>query len=78
LKELAMRLDFEYGGGFMAAELSDSADVFIPGETIGDPDHIREDRLKELTLHSLRNPIGMPPLRASSLKGGIPMGLRRL
>ena len=64
-----MQLDFEYGNGFMKAVLPDSTDVFIPGETIPDPPYIPEDRLKEVTLQSLRNPICMPPLRELARKG---------
>ena len=32
-----MKLDFEYGHGLMSAELPDSTDVFIPGETVRRP-----------------------------------------
>ena len=32
-----MKLDFEYGQGLMSTELSDSTDIFIPGETVADP-----------------------------------------
>ena len=32
-----MKLDFEYGNGMMSAELPDSTDVFVPGETVPDP-----------------------------------------
>jgi hypothetical protein len=65
---LKMQLDFEYGAGFMRANLPDSTDVFVPGETIPDPPCIPEDKLREATLHSLRNPIGMPPLRELARK----------
>jgi len=65
-----MQLDFEYGNGMMKADLPDTADVFIPGETIPDPAFIPEDKIKEAVLHSLRNPIGMPPLRELARKGG--------
>jgi hypothetical protein len=57
-----MRLEFEYGKGVMGATLPDTTDVFIPGQTVPDPPYIPEDQLKEATLKSLRNPIGMPPL----------------
>ena len=41
-----MKIDFEYGQGTMAAELPDNTDIFIPGETVKDPDYIvRMDRL---------------------------------
>ena len=42
-----MRLEFEYGHGTMQAELPDSTDIFIPGETVKDPAYIPEDKLKE-------------------------------
>ena len=48
-----MKLEFEYGQGLMGAELPDSTDIFIPGET----------------LESIRNPIGMPTLRELAHKG---------
>lgn len=57
-----MKLDFEYGSGMMSAQLPDSTKVFIPGETVADPPCIPEERLVEETRHSVRNPIGMPPL----------------
>ena len=41
-----MKLDFEYGQGTMAAELPDNTDIFIPGETVKDPDYIPEDQLE--------------------------------
>ena len=60
-----MKLDFEYGHGLMAAELPDSTDVFIPGETVADPPCLPQDwdSLYAATLESIRNPIGMPALR---------------
>lgn len=64
-----MKLEFEYGHGLMQAELPDNTDVFIPGETVKDPDHIPEDRLREEYFKSLRNPIGMKPLREYGFKG---------
>lgn len=57
-----MELKFEYGLGFMKAELPDNTDVFIPGETVPDPDHIPESKVIEETLKSMRNPIGMEPI----------------
>lgn len=64
-----MKLDFEYGTGMMEANLPDSTDVFIPGETVADPPCIPEDKLEEETLKSLRNPMGMPPLTELAHKG---------
>ena len=57
-----MKISFEYGQGLMDAELPDTTDVFVPGETIPDPPCIPEELLEEKTLESLRNPIGMEPL----------------
>ena len=59
-----MKLDFEYGHGFMRAELPDTTDVFIPGETVPDPPCLPQDwdSLYQATLNSIRHPIGMEPL----------------
>ncbi|ONI38873.1 hypothetical protein AN396_01515 [Candidatus Epulonipiscium fishelsonii] len=59
-----MKLNFEYGTGTMIAELPDTTDVFIPGETVKDPDCLEQsyDNLYKATLESVRNPIGMPTL----------------
>ena len=59
-----MKLEFEYGHGLMGAELPDTTDVFIPGETVPDPECLPQDwdSLYEATLKSIRNPIGMPTL----------------
>lgn len=57
-----MELQFEYGHGTMAAQLPDDTDIFIPGETVKDPDYIREDQLEATYLESLAHPIGMPTL----------------
>lgn len=59
----------EYGAGLMAAELPDTTDIFIPGETVPDPACIPEDRLVEETLKSIRNPMGMEPLSELAHKG---------
>ena len=58
-----MKLGFEYGHGLMDADLSDSTDVFIPGETVADPPCLPQDwdSLYAATLESIRAPIGMPP-----------------
>ena len=37
-----MKLEFEYGQGLMSAELPDSMDVFIPGQTVADPSCIEQ------------------------------------
>lgn len=64
-----MKLELEYGQGTLPVILPDTADVFIPGETVPDPPFIPEDRLEEETLRSLRNPIGMEPLSKLAHKG---------
>ena len=53
-------VDFEYGQGVMTAELPDSADIFVPGETVPDPPHL-EDPVAA-TRESILNPIGMDPI----------------
>ena len=59
-----MKLDFEYGQGMMSANLPDTTDVFIPGETVADPPCLPQDwdSLYAATLESIRHPIGMPAL----------------
>ena len=66
-----MKLDFEYGTGMMSAELPDTTDVFIPGETVKDPPCLPQDwdSLYNATLESIRNPIGMPALRELAAPG---------
>jgi hypothetical protein len=53
-------VQFEYGEGLLAAELPDSADVFIPGETVADPPCLPD--VETATRQSILNPIGMPPI----------------
>lgn len=64
-----MKLDFEYGNGLMSAELPDSTEVFVPGETVADPPYIPEELLESKTRESVQNPIGMPPLSQLAHKG---------
>lgn len=64
-----MKVELEYGQGTVEVSLPDSADIFIPGETVKDPDCIPEDKIVEETLHSIRNPIGMEPLSKLAKKG---------
>ena len=66
-----MKLAFEYGQGLMSAELPDSTDVFIPGETVADPPCLPQDwdSLYNTTLQSIRNPIGMEPLKELAAPG---------
>jgi hypothetical protein len=53
-------VQFEYGKGYMETELPDSAEVFIPGETVADPPEL-EDK-EAATRESIQNPMGMPPI----------------
>lgn len=53
-------VNFEYGEGTMSATLPDSAEVFIPGETVADPPYIED--VYTATKNSILNPIGMPPI----------------
>ena len=53
----------------MTADLPDTADVFIPGETVPDPPHIPEAEIYERTRESVRSPIGMEPLGKLAHKG---------
>lgn len=64
-----MRLEFEYGTGKMAAELPDTTDVFITGQTVKDPECLPQDwdSLYAATLDSIRNPIGMEPWQTSPI-----------
>ena len=66
-----MKLEFEYGHGLMAADLPESTDVFIPGETVKDPPCLPQDwdSLYRETLNSIRNPLGMPALRELAAPG---------
>ncbi len=64
-------IEFEYGHGLMSAQLPDSTDVFIPGETVKDPPPLPQsmEELLEATRQSIRNPIGMPTLSKLAKKG---------
>lgn len=66
-----MKLDFEYGHGLMSAELPDSTEVFIPGETVADPPCLPQDWdvLYNETVRTLREPLDMPPLRELAAPG---------
>lgn len=64
-----MNVALEYGHGTVNVTLPDSADIFIPGETVPDPPYIPEDQLVEKTLESIRNPMGMEPLSELAHKG---------
>ena len=66
-----MKLQFEYGNGLMSAELPDTTDVFIPGETAADPACLPQDwdSLYAATMESIRHPIGMPALNRLAKAG---------
>ena len=64
-----MKIEFEYGKQMLQAELPDSTDIFIPGETVPDPPAIPEGELREAVLKSLREPMGMPPLTELAHEG---------
>ena len=53
-------VQLEYGEGVLDVELPDSADVFIPGETVPDPPYILD--VETTTRESILNPLGMPPI----------------
>lgn len=60
-------VEFEYGQGVMTAELPDSADVFVPGETVPDPPYLENP--EEATRESILNPIGMAPIAEQASPG---------
>ncbi len=53
-------VQLEYGEGVLDVELPDSADVFIPGETVPDPPFLED--VETATRESILNPLGMPPI----------------
>ncbi len=53
-------VQFEYGEGTLTAELPDSADIFIPGETVPDPPFLED--VEAATRQSILHPLGMPPI----------------
>jgi hypothetical protein len=55
-------VQFEFGEGTLTAELPDSADIFIPGETVPDPPFLQD--VESATRNAILNPIGMPPVSA--------------
>jgi len=63
-----MKITFEYGQGFMDADLPDHlTDVFIPGETVLDPPYLTN--IYEATRASILNPIGIKPISEQVKKG---------
>lgn len=53
-------LQFEYGQGYMNAQLPDTARIFVPGETVPDPPCLAN--VEMATRNSVENPMGMPPI----------------
>ncbi len=65
-----MNVNFEYGEGVMTANLpEDRTDIFIPGQTVKDPECIPESKIEEETRKAILNPIGMEPISALVKKG---------
>lgn len=62
-----MKLEFEYGQGFMEADVPENTDIFIPGETVPDPPYLKNP--DEETRKSILNPIGMPSISQLVKKG---------
>lgn len=62
-----MKVSFEYGDGMMEAVIPDTADIFIPGETVKDPDCLKDLYLE--TQKSIQNPIGLPPISLQVKEG---------
>jgi hypothetical protein len=53
-------VQFEYGQGVLEATLPDTADIFIPGETVPDPLYLEHP--EEATKESILNPVGLPQI----------------
>mgnify|MGYP001073369384 CR=1 FL=1 len=60
-------VSFEYGEGMMEAQLPDSAEVFVPGETVPDPPCAADPIA--ITREAILHPIGMPPIAQLVQKG---------
>ncbi|MBT8046086.1 MAG: DUF2088 domain-containing protein, partial [Pontiella sp.] len=63
MKEIA----FEYGEGHMMAQVPDDATVFVPGETVPDPEFLPDPIAA--TREAILNPIGMDPISKLVKKG---------
>ncbi len=61
-------VQLEYGQGYLTAQLPDSADVFISGETVLDPPYLQD--VVTATRESIQHPIGMPPISRLVGPGG--------
>lgn len=62
-----MRLSFEYGQGMMEAELPDSTEVFVPGETVPDPPVLAD--IAGATRDSILHPVGVEPISRQVRRG---------
>ncbi len=62
-----MKLAFEYGLGMMEANLPDSTDIFIPGETVPDPPPLED--IEAATRRSILNPVGVEPISRQVRQG---------
>jgi len=54
------KVAFEYGRGVIETELPDSAEIYVPGETVADP--LEMENKVEAYRESIQNPIGMKPI----------------
>lgn len=64
-----MKHIFEYGTGNMECDLGENVDVFIPGETVSDPQYIPFEDVEKVTRQSILNPIGMDPIEKLVKRG---------
>jgi len=53
-------IPLEYGKGTLNVEMPDDAEIFIPGETVADPEYLPD--AEAATRRSIQNPFGMPPI----------------
>lgn len=53
-------VQFEYGEGYLEAQLPDSAEIFVPGETVPDPPFLLD--VIAATRQAILKPIGLPPV----------------
>ncbi len=58
-----MLVELEYGDGTVSAELPDSTDVFVAGETVPDPPFLSDPWAA--TREAMDHPLGMPTIRDS-------------
>jgi nickel-dependent lactate racemase len=53
-------VQLEYGQGTLNVDLPDTAEIFLPGQTVADPVFLAD--AESATRHSIQNPLGMPPI----------------